>query len=73
MAAIGDGWVDGAWVETGWVVGAWATLASVLAFLRPLRASESIKANVVTGSRFYFRLETALGQIYPRVRRRRRT
>jgi len=24
MAAIGDGWVDGAWVEAGWTAGAWA-------------------------------------------------
>ena len=23
MAAIGDGWVDGAWIEASWVDGAW--------------------------------------------------
>ena len=26
MAAIGAGWVDGAWVEAGWVSGAWASV-----------------------------------------------
>ncbi len=24
MAAIGAGWVDGAWIEAGWVTEAWA-------------------------------------------------
>lgn len=23
MAAIGDGWKDGAWVQESWVIGAW--------------------------------------------------
>ena len=35
MAAIGTGWVDGAWVEAGWITGAWS--AAVGAATRILR------------------------------------
>ena len=31
MAAIGTGWVDGAWIEAGWVSGAWASAVDVTA------------------------------------------
>ena len=30
MAAIGQGWADGAWVEAGWADGAWSEPASVV-------------------------------------------
>ncbi len=32
MAAIGPGWVDGAWVEAGWISGAWGEFVAALAF-----------------------------------------
>ena len=32
MAAIGDGWQDGAWVEAGWISGAWASGAAAVVF-----------------------------------------
>ncbi len=30
MAAIGPGWVDGAWVEAGWITGAWGEFAGAI-------------------------------------------
>ena len=36
MAAIGDGWEDGAWIQASWITGAWATvIAAVTAFFIP--------------------------------------
>lgn len=30
MAAIGDGWADGAWIEASWISGAWAAVAAAV-------------------------------------------
>jgi hypothetical protein len=31
MAAIGEGWADGAWVQASWVTGAWKEVGAIVA------------------------------------------
>ena len=42
MAAIGDGWEDGAWVEASWAIGAWFKAALAAAGTRRQRQIKSL-------------------------------
>ncbi len=49
MAAIGDGWEDGAWIEAGWITGAWQVGAA--AVVSAVQAAHKLLAQRVVRSR----------------------
>jgi len=48
MAAIGAGWVDGAWVEAGWVTGAWQAAGATAPTVEAGGPYEASRAHEVT-------------------------
>ena len=46
MAAIGPGWVDGAWVEAGWIAGAWSSLVAAIGLSAAQRVYKQLFAGL---------------------------